>query len=164
MDKKEFTTLIATLKASYNSKDFLATKEQIAVWFEMLKDLPYNVASYSVQKHIMTNKYPPTIAEIRQGTVSPSQFISSAEAWSLVAKAARNGIYNAQKEFDALPEAVQRAIGSPDMIRNMAMDNESAMTVQQSHFIRAYNSEVEKAKERALIPASVMGLIEQVDV
>ena len=59
-----------------------------------------------------------------------------------------------------MPPACQRAIGSPASLRELAqIDTETVETVEQSHFIRAYNTQLEREREDAKIPSSVRALI-----
>ena len=84
------------------------------------------------------------------------------EAWSLVRRAISNSTYNAEQEFERLPEAVQRAVGSPANLREMAaLDIERVETVEQSHFIRAYDAAIKRAAEDAKIPAKVREMLGQ---
>ena len=84
------------------------------------------------------------------------------EAWSLVRRAISNSTYNAEQEFERLPEAVQRAVGSPANLREMAaLDIERVETVEQSHFIRAYVAAIKRAAEDAKIPAKVREMLGQ---
>jgi hypothetical protein len=160
MTKQEFSTLAATLKASYSNSKFFTTREQVDVWYEMLCDLPYPDANRSVQKYIRTNRFPPSIAEIREGAVEMPNLPNAAEAWAMVRKAARNGLYDSAREYAALPEPVQRALGSRNALFDMAMMDDYTIELQQSRFMRVYETETTRAKERALIPAKVMAMIE----
>ncbi|WP_201319088.1 replicative helicase loader/inhibitor [Paenibacillus sp. EPM92] len=64
MKKSELTQILTILRNNYNNFAFDDFKE--ALWFDMLKDLPDGAGLANVRQHIMTNKYPPTIADIRQ--------------------------------------------------------------------------------------------------
>lgn len=146
----------------YPDPKFMADKYATDIWFQMLNDLPYEVASAAAQRHILTSNFPPTVADIRNGAVmlTTPQGMNAEEAWSMAKLAIRNGIYHAEEEFEELPEAVQRAIGSPDNLRNMAMmDSEDLNTVEKSHFIRTYNAELSKNRENALLPDRMKELI-----
>ena len=46
------------------------TKELLGVWHEMLQDLNVQAVRASVAAWITTNKYPPTIADIRESRPS----------------------------------------------------------------------------------------------
>ncbi|WP_256846871.1 replicative helicase loader/inhibitor [Paenibacillus sp. Pae108] len=64
MKKSEFLQIIAIIRNNYNNFLFDDLKE--ALWFDLLKDLPDGAGLANVRRHIMTSKYPPTIADIRQ--------------------------------------------------------------------------------------------------
>ena len=66
MNKEEFTKLAKGMKAVYTSQNFLPDSDAMKVWFAMLQDLDYKPTSIAVQKYMMTNKFPPTIADIRE--------------------------------------------------------------------------------------------------
>ena len=86
------------------------------------------------------------------------------EAWSLVSKALRNGYYGAAEEFNNLPPLVQKAVGSPDNLRNWSQTDVKAIeTVIQSNFMRSYVAIVKREYEIKKMPADVQALIENVN-
>ena len=66
MTKEEFKKLAKGLKAVYTQPTFLPDTDALSIWYELLKDLDYMIAQAAVQKHMITSKFPPTIAEIRE--------------------------------------------------------------------------------------------------
>ena len=162
MTQEQFSTLVKGMKAVYSDPKFIADKYAADIWFQMLNDLPYEVASTAVQRHILTSTFPPTVADIRNGAVmlTTPQGMNAEEAWACAKKAIRNGIYHAEEEFEQLPEAVQKAIGSPNSLRELAMmDSDELNTVEKSHFIRTYNTELGRMKENAMLTDKVKALI-----
>ena len=80
--------------------------------------------------------------------------------WSLVRKAVRNSGYHSVEEFEKLPEACQRAVGSAANLKEWAlMDSERVETVEQSHFIRNYRTTVQRISEEKKLPESIRLLI-----
>lgn len=162
MTKDEFVVLVKGLRSAYQRENFLGAAEDVGIWYEMLKDLPYEIAHKSVISHISTNKFPPTIAEIRQGAarmVSP-EIPTALDAWSLVYKAICNSSYHAEEEFAKLPPMCQKVIGNPANLREMAtMDTNAVKSVEQSHFIKTYNTIAEREKETAALPENIRVLI-----
>lgn len=68
MTKSEVIKLLTMLAAAYpNMKE--VTELQVRLWYESLKDIPIEVGLANARKHIMTNQYPPTIAEIRGNNI-----------------------------------------------------------------------------------------------
>lgn len=86
----------------------------------------------------------------------PEGETTESEAWGMVQKAARNSGYNADKEFAALPEEIQRCIGSPATLREYAiMDSETLNTVVASNFMRSYRARAVQVREMQKLPPAV---------
>lgn len=82
---------------------------------------------------------------------TPKQ-LNELEAWSLVEKAIRNSIYNSQEEFSKLPPLVQKAVGSPNVLRLWAADGSYSEQVACWKIVRAAKKAeliYEKDKEAA---------------
>ncbi len=156
--------MVKGMKAVYAQSTFIPDQDAFNVWYALLQDLTYEQANLAVQKYMITEKFPPTIADIRQKAneiVQPDvEILTELEAWSLVRKALSNSGYHAEEEFAKLPEACRIAVGSPANLREWAMmDTDEVETVEQSHFIRNYRTAQKRMKEEAMIPANVRTLI-----
>ena len=70
MTKKEAIQVLAILKAAYPNyyKDISAEEAQgtISVWSMQFSELSAEIVLMALNKHISTNKFPPTIAEIKE--------------------------------------------------------------------------------------------------
>lgn len=164
MEREEFKTLVKGMKAVYARPTFIPDQDAFNVWYELLKDLPYAQANIAIQKYMLTEKFPPTIADIRTKAndivAKVEESMSELEAWSLVSKAISNSGYHAEEEFDKLPEACQRAVGNPSNLKEWAMmESDKVATVEQSHFIRNYRVAVQRMQEEAKIPDHVKAAI-----
>lgn len=167
MEREEFKILVKAMKAVYADPRFIADKDAFDVWFTLLKDISYEQAHIAVQRYMMTNKYPPTIADIREKVMEclrpELQEMSELEAWSLVRNGIRNSIYHAEEEFRKLPEACQKAVGTPAMMREWAtMNADELETVEQSHFIRNYRVAIERIKTDAKLPIDFRNRLEEI--
>lgn len=167
MRKEEFKILVKAMKAVYADPKFIPDQYAYDVWFAMLEDLSYEAAHSALVKFMMTSKFPPTIADIRERAtelVHPDlQEMSELEAWSLTRKAISNSIYHAEEEFEKLPEACKIAIGNPETLREWAtMDSDTIGSVEQSHFIRNYRTAVERMKLDAKLPADFRNRIAEI--
>ena len=72
--KQEFATLVVAMQAMYG-EDFIGTEEALDVWYALLHDLDYHILSKALQQYMLTNKFKPTVAELRDiytELVSPS--------------------------------------------------------------------------------------------
>lgn len=115
MEREQFKVLVKAMKAVYAQPTFIPDQDAFNVWFALLGDLPYKQAELAVQKHMATEKFPPTIADIRekaeQITSVKETEMSELEAWAIVRKAIGRSNYYAEEEFEKLPEAMM-ALGS----------------------------------------------------
>lgn len=69
MLNSEFKVLAMTLCTSYRKEHILTTEEELSLWFEMLKELPYDITHQVIREWIATNKWSPTIADIRTAVI-----------------------------------------------------------------------------------------------
>lgn len=151
MTRDEFKKIVAGLRTVYATHNFMPTKEAFEIWFEMLKDLPFEVVNQAAVYHIQTEKFPPTVADLRRNSMkfTSEKYPSELDAWNMVSKALRNGYYGAEKEFAKLPPIVQEAVGSPSNIRNWSQaDLESVESVISSNFMRTYRIVCKRAEEQ----------------
>ena len=152
MERDEFKILVKSMKAVYAQPTFLPDQDAFNVWYALLEDLPYELASMAVQKHMLTEKFPPTIADLRakanEVMERSAEEMSELEAWAIVRKAIGNSGYHSEEEFSKLPEVCQIAVGSPANLREWAMmDSDQVETVEQSHFIRNYRVAAKRITE-----------------
>lgn len=151
MTVKEFGRFCKSLKIAYPDPKFLPDKEATTLWYEMLKDLSYAQADTALRQHICVSPYIPTIADIRK-RASECADMEPLEAWAVVYKAICNSAYDSEKEFEKLPPICKKAVGRHENLREWAtMDINTVQSVEQSHFIRAYNAALETARQEARI-------------
>lgn len=69
MTKKEAVQILAILKAAYPASYNGMTKEEasgtVSIWAMQFQDLPVDIVLMAVHKLISTNKFPPTVAEVK---------------------------------------------------------------------------------------------------
>lgn len=165
MTRDETIKLLMVIQAAY--PNFKPPDKTVAVdtWYTMLRDMDYNVVQMGLRAYITsdTSGFAPSIGQLINTiylTQNPQE-LNEMEAWSLVSKALRNGYYGAVEEFDNLPPLVQKAVGTPDNLRNWSQTNtESVENVIQSNFMRSYRTVVKREEEIKKMPADVQALIE----
>lgn len=67
MTKQEFGIWTAALQTYFPKYNMLPSPEAMDLWYQELKDLPADVATAVLRKWVATEKWPPSIAEIRAG-------------------------------------------------------------------------------------------------
>ena len=166
MDRNETVKILTVLKAAYpHSFKGLPRRDaeaMIDLWQKMFETEPYANVNAAVSALIATRKegFTPTIGEVKERLAFAKEqaagALSEQEAWALVEKACRNGLYGYQKEFEKLPAEVQRAVGAPEQLRAWAMmDSEVVNSVVSSNFMRNYRTQKQREKECAMLPLSV---------
>ena len=70
MTKKEAAQILAILKAAYPASFNGMTKEEasgtVSVWAMQFENMPVDIVSLAIHKCIATNKFPPTVAEVKE--------------------------------------------------------------------------------------------------
>lgn len=159
MTKEEFKVLVKAMKAVYAQATFIPDNDAFNVWYELLKDLEYKKCATAIQVYMSTEKFPPTISDIREKYFDKEPEFTEMEAWALVRKAIGDSIYHSVERFNELPINIQKAIGTPNQLRNWAMDSGFNDNVVQSNFIRAYQNVSARDKTFNKLPASVQTLL-----
>lgn len=154
MEKQQVIGLLNTINAAYPqfmrhlSQD--ERKAQLVLWYEMFQYDDIKVVADIVKRHIVLSKYPPTIAEIRQGIrektmaeptklfkVLLAQARESMKSTNELVKVGMDGeadTYRArslkQDAYDALPDELKVYVQSPDGLqdwfREWRFDHEAA--------------------------------------
>lgn len=83
MTKKEALQILAILKAAYPASYNGMTKEEatgtVAVWCMQFENMPAEIVMMAIHKLIATNKFPPSISEVK-GKISSIHH----EAWTML--------------------------------------------------------------------------------
>lgn len=170
MNRTETLAIMGVLKAAYPSyyKDMKRGDAEgiVDLWATMFMDEPVELVAMAVKSFIATDTkgFPPHIGAIKEAILKlrEPKRMTEQEAWELVANAVRNGIYGADKEFKALPETVQRIVGSPNQLREWAMmDAEVVHSVVASNFQRSYKARAASEREYMALPGDVRRSMEQ---
>lgn len=169
MTREETTKIIYMIKSTYpktyerfNENDF---KSMLDMWAFCFEDYDYRRISLALKAYITssTTGFPPVPGQLVQlaTQTAPKDDLTSNEAWGLVYKAICNSNYNSEEEFEKLPELCQKAIGSAANLRELAaMDSNTVISVEGSHFKRNYEALVKRQKEYDKIPEATRVLLE----
>lgn len=153
LTKEEFSRIAMGIKTYYPRENILPNDYAMELWYTALKDLDYQVIGKALQKHVAINKFPPTIADLRElSTELCTNVVENAnesEAWELTYRALCNSTYNSESEFAKLPPMVQKAVGSPSQLRAWAIDENFNAGVESSNFKRVYRNVLEREKKNA---------------
>lgn len=171
MTDQEVAKMFLMVKAAYPRifKDYDAKMmgNYIDAWMMVFADVPAEKAYAGLKTYLSTETtgFPPSPGQIMEciHRLTPDDIPNEMAAWSLVDKAVRNSNYNAEEEFEKLPQIIRRAVRNPARLREWAqMDVATYQTVEQSNFMRTYRAEVENERKNLRIPSDIRPQLEMI--
>ena len=105
-----------------------------------------------------TSGFMPSIGMIKKSIAQNriSNELTEDDAWTRICEAASNGLYNAEEEFNKLPDTLKSFVGGPSRLRDWAMmDIETFNSVVESNFRKSYKATIKRKEELLMIPPSV---------
>ena len=167
MTANEIFKILNILEAAYKNFYSGSNKENvIALWSVMFRDDDPRQVEEAVYACISANKFPPTIAEVREKMtlLERGNEMSEMEAWSMVKQAAEHSCYHAAEEFKKLPPILQRIVGSPSQLRDYAlMDIEQFNTIVASNVQRSYRELVRREREYSVLPSGLQAKLDALE-
>ena len=166
MTRAETKELLMTISAMY--PNFKVAPEEMTftlnAWHMMLQEYPYKSVQGALQIFVKTNNsgFAPSVSQLINAMYAPKQnnSLSEGEAWALVKKAIKDGNYYSEERFNALPETIQKAIGSHNMIKQWAQtDSDEVNTVIMSNFQRAYRTVLQRESFNDRVPERLSELV-----
>lgn len=164
MTREETQELLLAISSLY--PNFKPENKTLTIdsWFWALQEYPVQAVKAALQIYIKTNNtgFAPSVSQIIGAIHAPTENeqLSEGEAWSLVKKAIQDGGYHAEERFNELPEIVQRAVGSPNMIHQWSQtDTDTVNTVIMSNFQRTYRAIVEKWEFENKVPLALSDMV-----
>lgn len=161
MDKTEFSKLALVIRSSYPNSQALMTNEAVAVWYEMLTDIPYTAAAAAVQKWVASEKWPPTIADIREGaaTAVAPEIPEWSDAWEKVIQAiGRWGMHREAEALATMNETAQQTVKRMGWQYICLSEN---IGVERATFRDIYTAIKARKDQQAKLPESLAQRIAQ---
>lgn len=162
MDKREFATFAMALKTYYPKEQILPNNEAMQLWFRELNDIPFNVAEAALRKWVSTNKWSPSIAEIREAAanIQNGEIMDWGEAWEQVCTAIRHyGFYEPKKALDSLDPLTRKVVKQLGF-RNICV-SENPMA-ERANFRQCYEIMAKREQTRQQIGLPLQDTIKQI--
>jgi hypothetical protein len=159
VNKKEFGLFASALRTYYPKEKILPNEQALELWYKQLQDIPYNVAELTLNKWVATNKWSPSIADIREHATSITQGEAKewGDAWQDVLRAiSKYGSYREDEALESLDETtrtVVRRLG----FRNLCFSEE--IQVDRANFRMVYEQQLQRDKQDAQLPPRLKALI-----
>lgn len=165
MTKREFSMIASALRTYYPKENILPNEPAMQLWYDLLQDIPYDVLQIALKQWVVTNKWSPSVSELRQAAIAICEKDNPhdwGEAWQKVLKAiSKYGSYQeaeALASFDDLTADCVRNIGW----RTLCFSEE--ISVERANFRKLYEIKTERHKEMVLLPESIRTLIAETKV
>lgn len=166
MNKLEASQVVEAIGSIYTNYHPMNLELAVAAWEGIFVDIPYKIVMGALYSYAKNNhEFPPTpgqLNEIIHQAVNRDE-LSESEAWNMVLVAIRNGAYGAEDEYNKLPEDVQKAIGSPHYLHELALSDNVNYGVESSNFYKNLRIVRERQKNVENIPDRVKQVIDQMN-
>lgn len=163
MDRKEFSQIAKAIKTYYpSSPGLFPNMAAVELWYTHLQDIPYQVCTLAVNQWVAVNKWPPTIADLREAAmdVSTQELPDWSEAWETVIKNIQKyGFYRVNEGKEALTGITRQTV---ERIGYIHLCNSENITADRANFRDIYNSLLAREKKQAILPAGLQAAIETV--
>lgn len=161
MNKKEFATFAAALKTYYPKENLLPNPQAMELWFRQLEDIPFIVAEAALNKWVATNKWSPTIADIREQAtaIRVGEKPLWSDGWEEVVKAIRNyGSYGQKEAMESMSEITRMTVKRMGYIDLCRSENPVA---DRANFRMIFEQIAEREHNSKQLPMNLTNLIEE---
>lgn len=114
MNAQEFGNFAAALRTYYSRENILPNRQAMELWYRQLQDIPYEAAEAILSKWVATNKWSPSVADIREAyaeITSGGQSPDWGEAWEQTMTAIRRfGSYDESGALESLPPLTRETV------------------------------------------------------
>lgn len=165
MTRDETIKTLMVIQAAYPNYKPPDKTVTVNIWTEMLSDVSYEQVSVAVKAYIQTDTsgFAPGIGAIREkiAEMFSQENGTDAEAWQVVWKAIRcSGDYDrAIENFNSFPTTIQKAVGSPNQLREWALTQKLNVEVVSSNFRKTFRMEQQRERERSRLSPDVLKLM-----
>lgn len=164
MTRDEFKVLVKGMKAMYAQPTFIPDQDAFNMWFALIGDLQYEVCNVAIQKYMLTNKFPPTVADIRElasGVVNGDS-LTWGESWERAMTAVRRyGHTNVAKALDSLDPLTRKCV---DSIGFMTLCTSENIMVERAHFQKIFDVMAKREQQDKQMPLQLKQAISQLQL
>ena len=162
MTKQEFAIFTSALKTYYPRENLLPNQAAMELWYRQLQDIPYNIAEAALNQWVATNKWSPSIAEIREtaGVIKNGEIPDWGEGWAQVQLAIRRyGMYQVPEAMESLDPITRQCVERIGF-RNICISEN--ISQDRANFRMLYEQIAERQKKQEQLPPQLKQLILEV--
>lgn len=153
MDKKQFAVFVNAMRTYYPREKLLPNNAAMELWFDALQDLDYRAASDALKRWAATEKWSPSIADIRAGVVQiyePEVALDWSDGWREVTRAISNyGSWNKEKALESMSPVTKQCVLSIGWENICGSEN---ISVERGHFRTMFTDKMERHDKARQIP------------
>lgn len=156
---QDFRTIIRALSAAYPRDNFIPDEYSFNLWYSELQDIPYIALRRAADNYIQTNRYAPTIADMRAyATDMENAFdMLASQAWDQLLRALRYSYApESERVWNELPEITKKCVGGYATFRSWGnTTNETLEAVQRPMFLKRFDVFQSRERTEQSLPPEV---------
>lgn len=159
MTREEFATLAMAIRTYYPKEQILPNSQAMELWYRELQDIPIDVAEAALRKWVATNKWSPSIAELREtaAEIRHGEIPEWGEGWEKVLLAVRKyGSYREREALDSLDPMTRTCVQRLGF-RNICMSEN--ISTDRANFRMMYESMAEREQTRQQVALPLQEVI-----
>lgn len=164
MTRDEFKILVKGLKAVYAQPTFIPDQDAFNMWYALMGDLNYDVCAMAIKKYMLTNKFPPTVAEIREmaTNIVSGDPLTWGESWERALAAVRKyGSYNKLEALNSLDSITRKCVESIGYLELCMSEN---IMVERAHYQKVFEVFAKREQTDRQIPLQLKQAINQMQL
>lgn len=152
----EFKIVAKSIRSLYPKDNVMPDAYSVKLYYTMLMDIPYDTLVAALKRYVLTNKYPPTVADLRTATAEVTRPVSQdwSAAWEQVRKAIHYfGYYRQSEALESLSEPTRTIVKRLGYQELCLTEN---LNVDRANFRKIYEQMQAQETERAKLPGGVL--------
>lgn len=164
MDKKQFAAFAMALRTYYPREQILPNQQAMELWFREIGDIPFDVAEMALRKWVATNKWSPSIADIREMTagIVNGDPMAWGESWEKALTAVRKyGSYNKAAALNSLDPITRKCVESIGYMELCLSEN---IMVERAHYQKIFEIYSKRERTNQQIAAPLLEAISRMQL
>lgn len=157
LSRDDFKVIMASLKSAYPNWNI--DQHGINLWYSTLQDIPYPTLNKAALNYVMTHKFAPTIADLRELSyrLSTDAPMLAPAAWNQLIRALRQA-YSPDSEmyWEQLPDLTKKIVGGYTTFRQWGNTSlETLESVQRPMFLKRFEEYQRREMMDKITPISI---------
>jgi hypothetical protein len=164
VERKEFATFAMALRTYFPKENILPNQQAMELWYREIEDIPYQVAEAALRKWVATNKWSPSIADIREMTtnIQNGDPLTWGESWERALNSVRRfGSYNQKAALESLDPLTRKCVESIGFMTLCMSEN---IMVERAHFQKIFEIYQKREQVDRQIPLALQQTINTLQI